>query len=419
MLVSTILRSGPLTVHGGIRAAAVRMNSQARWAGSFSEGTKNSGQATIKTTIVAGTGDPYMANPGAKIFPDATNVTGVTGTAFLEFWVGNAKQSAVYYMQCLGFQPVAYSGMETGRMDKGGEMNDFINKHGDGIRNIALECPDAKRAHDLAVSKGAKSFQEVKTYQDDHGEVKISGIDTYGEVKHLFVERGGYKGDCLMPGDWLLVMMVHFLTSRYVDHMVGNVGWNEMDVWAKFYREVFGMDQLISFDDKDISTDYTALKSKVMTVDTGLVKYPINEPAVGKKKSQIEEYLEFNNGPGVQHLALATEDIIHTVSAMRARGTSFLRVPDTYYENLEDRVGPIDEDVAVLKDLGILVDRDDKGYLLQIFTRPLTDRPTFFIEIIQRRGGFSFGKGNFKALFVSIEEEQRRRGTLVDSAAAN
>ncbi|KAF4722648.1 hypothetical protein FOZ63_009707, partial [Perkinsus olseni] len=247
------------------------------------------------------------------------------------------------------------------------------------------------------------------------------GIDTYGEVKHLFVERGGYKGDCLMPGfvEWDPGYHVEDVGLKYVDHMVGNVGWNEMDVWAKFYREVFGMDQLISFDDKDISTDYTALKSKVMTVDTGLVKYPINEPAVGKKKSQIEEYLEFNNGPGVQHLALATEDIIHTVSAMRARGTSFLRVPDTYYENLEDRVGPIDEDVAVLKDLGILVDRDDKGYLLQIFTRPLTDRPTFFIEIIQRRGGFSFGKGNFKALFVSIEEEQRRRGTLVDSAAAN
>ncbi|KAF4709601.1 hypothetical protein FOZ62_014152, partial [Perkinsus olseni] len=214
------------------------------------------------------------------------------------------------------FQPVAYSGMETGRMDKasyllrqgninvmlssplqkGGEMNDFINKHGDGIRNIALECPDAKRAHDLAVSKGAKSFQEVKTYQDDHGEVKISGIDTYGEVKHLFVERGGYKGDCLMPGfvEWDPGYHVQDVGLKYVDHMVGNVGWNEMDVWAKFYREVFGMDQLISFDDKDISTDYTALKSKVMTVDTGLVKYPINEPAVGKKKSQIEEYLEFN-----------------------------------------------------------------------------------------------------------------------------
>ncbi|KAF4666775.1 hypothetical protein FOL47_003915 [Perkinsus chesapeaki] len=425
-----------LMAHGGVRKGQHSSPSRKRKSEEDEslEGAKNSGQATIKTTIVAGTGDPYMANPGAKIFPDATNLTGVTGTSYLEFWVGNAKQSAIYYMHCLGFQPVAYSGMETGNKDKasyilrqgdinimlssplqmGGEMNDFINKHGDGIRNIALACPNAKKAHDSAVSRGAKSFQEVKTLEDEYGKVRISGIDTYGEVKHLFLERGEYKGDNIMPGFevWDPGFKVDDVGLKYVDHMVGNVGWNEMDVWAKFYKNVFGMDQLISFDDKDISTDYTALKSKVMTVDTGLVKYPINEPAVGKKKSQIEEYLEFNNGPGVQHLALATEDIIHTVSTMRARGTSFLKVPDTYYENLEDRVGPIEEDVAVLKDLGILVDRDDKGYLLQIFTRPLTDRPTFFIEIIQRRGGFSFGKGNFKALFVSIEEEQKRRGTL-------
>jgi 4-hydroxyphenylpyruvate dioxygenase len=199
---------------------------------------------------------------------------------------------------------------------------------------------------------------------------------------------------------------------EYIDHMVGNVSWNEMDRWAGFYNKVFGMDQLISFDDKDISTDYTALKSKVMTTDTGLVKYPLNEPAKGLMKSQIEEYLDFNNGPGVQHIALATNDIIKTVSEMRERGVEFLRVPDTYYDQLADRVGEIEEDIQILKQLGILVDRDDKGYLLQIFTKPLTDRPTLFIEIIQRRGGFSFGKGNFKALFVSIEEEQRKRGTL-------
>jgi len=299
-------------------------------------------------------------------------------------------------------------------MSPGGELNDFLNAHGDGIISIALVCDDATAAHSETTGNGAKSYAEPREETDDDGAVTISGIRTPGgDVRHLFIDKSKYTGTFL-PGftAWNPDYRAEPVGLKYVDHMVFNVDWNDMDNWADWYKKVFGMDQLISFDDKDISTDYTALQSKVVTIDTGIIKYPINEPAHGKKKSQIEEYLDFNHGPGVQHMAISTDDIIKTVGTMKARGVEFLRVPDAYYDSLKDRVGEIEEDPAVLKKLGILVDRDDKGYLLQIFTKPLTDRPTFFMEIIQRRGGFSFGKGNLKALFQSIEEEQRKRNTL-------
>ena len=395
----------------------------------------SSGSATIETNITAGLrSDPYMKNPGAVLFPSAKNFANVRSTEYVEIWCGNAKQSAIYYEKCLGFRPVAYKGLETNSKDvvsyvmkqkditivlssplnEGNvEMNQHLVRHGDSVKFIALRVDDAEAALNETMRRGAQQYMSTQHLGKTNG-MKMSGIKTYGDTVHLFVS--GHHDGIFQPG--------YVATSsggrkfsepvglEYIDHMVGNVSWNEMDVWADFYNKIFGMDQLISFDDKDISTDYTALKSKVMTTDTGLVKYPINEPAKGIMKSQIEEYLDFNNGPGVQHIALASNDIIKTVSEMKERGVEFLRVPDTYYAQLSGRVGEIEEDVTVLKELGILVDRDDKGYLLQIFTKPLTDRPTLFFEIIQRRGGFSFGKGNFKALFVSIEEEQRKRGTL-------
>jgi 4-hydroxyphenylpyruvate dioxygenase len=397
-----------------------------------------SGQASIETTIASSRSDPYMANPGAKLFPSAKNYANVEATEYVEIWCGNAKQSAIYYEKCFGFQPVAYKGLETGSKDvvsyvmkqsditivltsplnaSNNEMNEHLIKHGDSVKYIALRCLDAKKAFDETTRRGANAYMEPRNISDPKsGEaVSVSGIRTYGDTVHLFLSGLEQLKGPFLPG--YIPFKSKSTTASdvgllYIDHMVGNVNWNEMDIWANFYKNVFGMDQLISFDDKDISTDYTALKSKVMTTDTGLVKYPLNEPARGLMKSQIEEYLDFNNGAGVQHIAMATNDIIKTVAGMRDRGVEFLRVPDSYYDQLSDRVGEIEEDVQVLKNLGILVDRDDKGYLLQIFTKPLTDRPTLFIEIIQRRGGFSFGKGNFKALFVSIEEEQRKRGTL-------
>ena len=379
-----------------------------------------------------------MKNPGQKIFPTAKNFAGVDGTAYLEIYCGNAKQSALYYQSCFGFQPLAYRGLETGSKDKvsyalkqnnitlvlssslrpGSDIGAFLDKHGDGVKFIALSCPDVQKAFHETTRRGAEIAMPPTASEDSHGKIMTAGVKTYGDTVHLFVDKKSYKGPFLpgfVPWNGMGGFQTPELGLLYIDHMVGNVSWNEMDKWAQFYHEVFGMEQLISFDDKDISTDYTALKSKVMTIETGLVKYPINEPARGLKKSQIEEFIEFNNGPGVQHIAVATEDIVKTVKEMRKRGVEFLRVPDEYYEKLKERVGDIREDVAVLKELGILVDRDDKGYLLQIFTKPLTDRPTLFFEIIQRRGGFSFGKGNFKALFVSIEEEQAKRGTLTDS----
>ena len=365
--------------------------------------------------------------------PEAQDFLPLLGTDHVELYVGNAKQAAHYYMSAWGFQPLAYAGLETGRKDRvsyvlqqdkirlvltsplkpGGEINRHIDQHGDGVKTIALWVDDAAKSYEETVKRGAKSYFEPRTLKDENGEVMLSGIHTYGETVHVFVERANYNGP-FMPGyrAWDPYYKAEPLGLKYIDHMVGNVGWNEMNKWVEFYARVMGFAQLISFDDKDISTEYTALMSKVMSNGNGRIKFPINEPAEGRKKSQIEEYIEFYNGAGVQHLALATDNIIETVSGLRDRGVEFLTVPATYYEDVLDRVGEIDEDLAPLKDLGILIDRDDEGYLLQIFTKPILDRPTLFIEIIQRKGAKSFGKGNFKALFEAIEREQESRGTL-------
>ncbi|MFZ9002849.1 MAG: 4-hydroxyphenylpyruvate dioxygenase [Robiginitalea sp.] len=365
--------------------------------------------------------------------PEAQDFLPLLGTDHVELYVGNAKQAAHYYMSAWGFQPLAYAGLETGRKDRvsyvlqqdkirlvltsplkpGGEINRHINEHGDGVKSIALWVDDAAKSHEETVKRGAKSYFEPKTLKDEHGEVILSGIHTYGETVHIFVQRSEYSGP-FMPGyrSWNPYYKAEPLGLKYIDHMVGNVGWNEMNKWVEFYAKVMGFAQLISFDDKDISTEYTALMSKVMSNGNGRIKFPINEPAEGRKKSQIEEYIEFYNGAGVQHLALATDNIIETVSGLRKRGVEFLTVPPIYYDDVLDRVGEIDEDLAPLKELGILIDRDEEGYLLQIFTKPILDRPTLFIEIIQRKGARSFGKGNFKALFEAIEREQESRGTL-------
>lgn len=365
--------------------------------------------------------------------PEAEDFLPLLGTDHVELYVGNAKQAAHYYMSAWGFQPLAYSGLETGRKDRvsyvlqqdkirlvltsplkaGGDINRHINAHGDGVKAIALWVDDATKSFEETVKRGAEPYMEPKTMKDEHGEVTVSGIHIYGETVHLFVERSRYNGP-FMPG--FQVWEPHYRPSdvglKYIDHMVGNVGWNEMDKWCDFYANVMGFAQLISFDDKDISTEYTALMSKVMSNGNGRIKFPINEPAEGRKKSQIEEYIEFYNGAGVQHMAVATDNIIETVTALRDRGVEFLTVPVVYYDDVLERVGEIDEDLEPLRDLGILIDRDDEGYLLQIFTKPILDRPTMFIEIIQRKGAKSFGKGNFKALFESIEREQASRGTL-------
>ncbi|WP_335966267.1 4-hydroxyphenylpyruvate dioxygenase [Galbibacter sp. PAP.153] len=355
------------------------------------------------------------------------------GTDYVELYVGNAKQAAHYYQAAWGFQPIAYSGLETGIKDRvsyvlqqdkirlvltsplqqGGEVNRHIEKHGDGVKVVALWVDNAKQSYLETTKRGAKSYMEPKTIKDDQGEVVLSGIHTYGETIHIFVERSNYKG-VFMPGfkPWNPEYKPAEVGLKYIDHMVGNVGWNEMGKWCEFYAKVMGFAQLVSFDDKDISTDYTALMSKVMSNGNGRIKFPINEPAEGKKKSQIEEYIEFYNGAGVQHIALATENIIETVKALKKRGVEFLHVPETYYDTVLDRVGEIDEKLEPLKELGILIDRDDEGYLLQLFTKPVLDRPTMFFEIIQRKGAKSFGKGNFKALFEAIEREQEMRGTL-------
>lgn len=355
------------------------------------------------------------------------------GTDFVELYVGNAKQAAFYYQQAWGFQPVAYAGLETGRKDSvsyvlqqdkirlvltsplqpGGDINAHINKHGDGVKVVALWVDDARKSYEETTKRGAESYVEPYVMEDTHGTVVISGIHTYGETVHLFVERKNYSGPFL-PGyrAYEPKFKVASTGLKYIDHMVGNVGWNEMNKWCEFYAKVMGFAQLVSFDDKDISTDYTALMSKVMSNGNGRIKFPINEPAEGKKKSQIEEYIDFYNGAGVQHIALATDNIIETVTGLRDRGVEFLFVPEAYYDTVLDRVGEIDEELAPLKELGVLIDRDDEGYLLQIFTKPVLDRPTMFFEIIQRKGAQSFGKGNFKALFEAIEREQEMRGTL-------
>lgn len=364
---------------------------------------------------------------------EAEDFLPLLGTDYVELYVGNAKQAAHYYMSAWGFQPLAYAGLETGlkdhvsyviRQDKirlvltsplnsGGAINKHIDAHGDGVKAIALWVDDATHSHKETTKRGAESYLEPKSVNDDKGEVVLSGIHTYGETVHIFVERKNYKG-VFMPGfrEWNPYYQPSDVGLKYVDHMVGNVGWNEMNKWCEFYAKVMGFAQLVSFDDKDISTDYTALMSKVMSNGNGRIKFPINEPADGRKKSQIEEYIEFYNGAGVQHMAFATDNIIETVTALRDRGIEFLTVPSSYYEDVLDRVGDIDEDLAPLSELGILIDRDDEGYLLQIFTKPILDRPTMFIEIIQRKGAKSFGKGNFKALFEAIEREQESRGTL-------
>jgi len=355
------------------------------------------------------------------------------GTDYVEFYVGNAKQAAHFYKTAFGFQSLAYAGPETGQMDRvsyvirqnkltfmlttplrpGNEIAEHISKHGDGVKMLALMVDDATDAWQQTTSRGGKSYVEPYKLKDDHGEIVISGIHTYGETIHLFIERKNYRG-LFMPGFRKWESNYNPPTSGllYVDHCVGNVGWNQMNPWVKFYEEVMGFKNILSFDDNDISTEYSALMSKVMSNGNGYVKFPINEPAEGKKKSQVEEYLDFYNGEGVQHVAIATNNIVETVTDLQNRGVEFLKVPASYYADVLDRVGKIDEDLQPLSELGILIDKDDEGYLLQIFSKPLQDRPTLFFEIIQRKGAKSFGKGNFKALFEALEREQDARGNL-------
>ena len=355
------------------------------------------------------------------------------GTDYVEFYVGNAKQAAHFYKTAFGFQSLAYSGPETGTKEKASyvlrqnkltfvlttplrsnnPITEHIHKHGDGVKVLALKVEDATSAWEETTKRGGKSYLEPTTLTDDNGEVVMSGIHTYGDTVHLFIERGNYHG-VFMPGfrKWESPYNPPETGLLYVDHCVGNVGWNQMNPWVKFYEEVMGFRNILTFDDKDISTEYSALMSKVMSNGNGFVKFPINEPAEGKKKSQVEEYLDFYNGEGVQHVAVATNDIVKTVTDIQKRGVEFLNIPSNYYDELPDRVGHIDEDLEPLKRLGILVDRDSEGYLLQIFSKPVEDRPTLFFEIIQRKGAKSFGKGNFKALFEALEKEQDARGNL-------
>ncbi|HXS36267.1 MAG TPA: 4-hydroxyphenylpyruvate dioxygenase [Flavipsychrobacter sp.] len=357
----------------------------------------------------------------------------INGTDHIELYVGNAKQAAHFYKTAFGFQSVAYAGPETGVRDvvsyvlqqgkirlvlttplkSESPISEHIYKHGDGVKILALWVDDAYKAFEETTRRGGKPYMDPKTLIDEYGEVKMSGIYTYGETVHLFVERKNYNGPFL-PGYqlWKSNYNPSEAGLLYVDHCVGNVGWNRMNETVKWYEDVMGFVNILSFDDKQINTEYSALMSKVMSNGNGYVKFPINEPAEGKRKSQIEEYLEFYEGEGVQHIAIATKDIVSTVRNLKSRGVEFLNTPATYYEDLLNRVGKIDEDIAPLQELGILVDRDDEGYLLQIFTKPIEDRPTLFIEIIERKGAQSFGAGNFKALFESIEREQAKRGNL-------
>lgn len=357
----------------------------------------------------------------------------LNGTDHIEFYVGNAKQAAHFYKTAFGFQSLAYAGPETGVRDRASyvlkqdkirlvlttplhsdhPIAEHIKKHGDGVKVLALWVDDAYDAFEQTVKRGAVPYLEPHIQADEHGEVRTSGIRLYGETVHLFVERKNYNG-IFLPGyaEWKSDYNPAPAGLKYVDHCVGNVDWHKMNEWVSFYEDVMGFKNILTFDDKMISTEYSALMSKVMSNGNGYVKFPINEPAEGKKKSQIEEYLQFYEGEGVQHLALATDHIVETVSELKNRGIDFLHVPNSYYDDLEQRVGHIDEDLAPLKELGILVDRDEEGYLLQIFTKPLEDRPTVFFEIIQRKGARSFGAGNFKALFEAIEREQELRGNL-------
>ncbi len=357
----------------------------------------------------------------------------INGTDYIEFYVGNAKQASLFYQHCFGFELIAYAGPETGVRDRASyvlkqnkirfvftsslisesEISDHVRKHGDGVKVLALWVDDATKSYHETVSRGAESVTQPVATKDTLGEVITASIRTYGETIHTFVERKNYKG-IFLPG--FKAMKSEFSSEPigllHVDHCVGNVELGKMNKWVDFYETVMGFKLLITFDDSDISTEYSALMSKVVSNGNGYIKFPINEPASGKKKSQIEEYLDFYNGAGVQHIAIATDDIVKTVSALRTRGIEFLRVPDTYYESILDRVGHINEDLQELKSQNILIDRDEEGYLLQIFSKPIQDRPTLFFEIIERNGAKSFGKGNFKALFEAIEREQELRGNL-------
>jgi 4-hydroxyphenylpyruvate dioxygenase len=373
-----------------------------------------------------------------KIFEGAQDFLPLLGTDYIEFYVGNAKQSAHYYKTAFGYQSLAYAGLETGIRDRtsyvlkqdkirlvlttplneNSPINDHLRKHGDGVKVVALWVEDATSAYEETIKRGGRSFMEPTVEKDEFGEVVRSGIYTYGETVHIFVERKNYNG-IFLPGykEWKSDYNPESVGLKYIDHMVGNVGWNEMNTWVKFYEDVMGFVNFLSFDDKQIHTEYSALMSKVMSNGNGRIKFPINEPAEGKKRSQIEEYLDFYGGPGVQHIAIATDDIIATVTQLKARGIEFLSAPPhAYYEAIPERLGVhmdmMKEDLNAIEKLAIMVDADEDGYLLQIFTKPVQDRPTLFFEIIQRMGAKGFGAGNFRALFESIEREQSLRGTL-------
>jgi 4-hydroxyphenylpyruvate dioxygenase len=373
-----------------------------------------------------------------KIFEGAQDFLPLLGTDYVEFYVGNAKQAAHYYKTAFGFQSLAYAGLETGVRDRASyvlqqdkirlvlttalnsdsPIGEHVKKHGDGVKVTALWVEDARAAFEETTKRGAKPYMEPTVEKDEHGEVVRSGVYTYGETVHVFVERKNYKG-VFLPGykEWKSDYNPAPTGLKFIDHMVGNVGWNEMNTWVKWYEDVMGFVNFLSFDDKQIHTEYSALMSKVMSNGNGRIKFPINEPAKGKKKSQIEEYLDFYEGPGVQHLALATDDILKTVADLRSRGVEFLSTPpQAYYDEIPKRLGKhmdmMKEDINELAKLGIMIDADEEGYLLQIFTKPVEDRPTLFYEIIQRMGARGFGAGNFKALFESIEREQELRGTL-------
>ncbi len=357
----------------------------------------------------------------------------INGTDYVEFYVGNAKQASHFYRAAFGYSLVAYRGPETGVRDRASYLMQqgkirlvlttplapesaiaaHVHRHGDGVKDYALWVDDARLAYDTAIARGAIAVQAPQVFSDEHGEVVMAAIGTYGDTIHSLVERRNYRG-VFLPG--FKPVTPHYQPAdvglKYVDHCVGNVELGKMNHWVGYYADVLGFRNLITFDDSDISTEYSSLMSKVMANGNDKIRFPINEPASGKKKSQIEEYLDFYRGPGAQHLALATDDILATVTALRDRGVEFLSVPTSYYDELQARVGKIDEPVEELAKLGILVDRDPDGYLLQIFTKPVEDRPTLFFEIIQRKGATSFGKGNFKALFESIEREQELRGNL-------
>jgi 4-hydroxyphenylpyruvate dioxygenase len=373
-----------------------------------------------------------------KIFEGAQDFLPLLGTDYVEFYVGNAKQAAHFYKTAFGFQSLAYAGLETGVRDRASyvlkqdkirlvlttaltsdsAIGDHVKKHGDGVKVIALWVDDARKSFEETTKRGAKVYMEPVVEKDEYGEVVRAGIYTYGETVHMFVERKNYKGTFL-PGyvEWKSDYNPTSVGLKYVDHMVGNVGWNQMNIWVKWYEEVMGFVNFLSFDDKQIHTEYSALMSKVMSNGNGRIKFPINEPAKGNKRSQIEEYLDFYEGSGVQHIAIATDDIIATVTELRARGIEFLSAPPrAYYEDIPSRLGVhmkmMHEDIDTIEKLAIMVDADEDGYLLQIFTKPVEDRPTLFFEIIQRMGAKGFGAGNFKALFESIEREQEKRGTL-------